>query len=515
MQWHHLPVRRTSLAARSHPTIPNMTFPRTLICLAALAAAPTFSPAVADEHAEATTLQQLEADALKSLVVVEMTYDYEMGRQELRALGLVIDDAGTVMVQIDFVSPSFPDDYLTDFKIKLPADDGVRETSEEFDAELVGRDERYGLAYVRPAEGVEHDWTPITFEAGEVKPGDTLTSVGRLGEAAAYQGYVTTPEVMTTLRGEVPQVLVSPEGVAMVGSPVFDGQGRAIGVVHQQGETLSFLDVRGTAMTVAMGEALRLFRPAADFLPALADVPAAGEPVKIPWLGVASLEGVEEELAEFYDIKGVTAVTVGDVVEGFAAEEAGLTDGDIIVKVNGEPLEKVDAPEEAPDILTRDLRRMKVGGEVTLTVLRATTDEQREAAGDDAPASGMAETDLTLTLEERPAQQGTQPREYFEDLGYTVRDVVFSDTYSRKMSADTPGVVVSFIRPNSAAATAQPEGLQNNDLIQKLNTDNVEDVEQFTEIYNAFREASPTEAVVLEVLRGIETKIIRIEPPQE
>ena len=486
---------------------------KTLLCpaLAVLAL-----PAVAGAQVDPTFVRAIQEAAEDSMVVVEFSYDYELARQELRGSGIVIDEDGTVMLPIEFVAEQFPDQYLKDFKIILPADE-LGEDKREIDAELVGRDPRYDLVYVRPkqaepttqpattqpatsaAEDAAIDWQPLTFAAAEPEVGLPLVSVGRMGEGAAYQSYVTVPRVMARLRGPLPQVLVSPDGLGMVGSPVFDAAGRAVGIVHQQQDYLPFMDVRDAAMAAALSKPPRLFTPARDFLPALQDLPEAGEPVRVPWMGVAALQGVEEDLAEFLDIKGLTAVTVGDVIEGFPADEAGLQGGDIIVAVDGKELERGDTPEESPEIFGREMRRTPVGSTLTLTVLRGMNPDGERI-------------DIPVTLEERPAQQGSAARTYFEDLGFTVRSVVFSDTYERRIDADTKGVVVSFLRPQSAAQTS---GLNNGDLIVRLNQTAVESLEQFEQAYNTFREESPREAVVMEVLRGIDTQIIRIEPPRE
>src|SRR5690606_4134389 len=102
-------------------------------------------------------------------------------------------------------------------------------------------------------------------------------------------------------------------------------------------------------------------------------------------------------------------------------------------------------------------------------------------------------------------------RWYAEDLGYSVRELVFADRYVRNLPADTPGVAVAFIREQSAAAAA---GLRMNDLIRKLNQNDVQGLADFREAYEAFRESNPNDPVVLEVLRGSETAILRIEPPR-
>jgi serine protease Do len=189
-------------------------------------------------------------------------------------------------------------------------------------------------------------------------------------------------------------------------------------------------------------------------------------------------------------------VQVGDVIPDFPAAKAGLKSGDVIVKVNGETLERGDVPDEAPMIMTRKIMRMKVGDTVTLSVL---------GAKDQPPH------DVKVVLEERPRQANKAKRFYAEDLGFTTREIVFEDTYVRRLKPDADGVVVDLIKPNSSAQTGK---LQRNDLITKLNQTDIQNLDQFKTQYEAFRKEHPHEAVVMEVLRGVNTQVVRIEPPQ-
>jgi len=69
-------------------------------------------------------------------------------------------------------------------------------------------------------------------------------------------------------------------------------------------------------------------------------------------------------------------------------------------------------------------------------------------------------------------------------------------------------------RGRSAVNPAESGKLQVQDMITKLNQTPVENVDQFKSQYEAFRKDHAREAVVLEVLRGVNTQVVRIEPPQ-
>jgi serine protease Do len=222
----------------------------------------------------------------------------------------------------------------------------------------------------------------------------------------------------------------------------------------------------------------------------------AGQPLKLPWLGVAQMTGLKKEVADYFNLTGQAAVQVGDVIKGTPADQAGIKPGNIIVKMNGQPLERGDEPDEAAMILMKNVKRMKVGSKVTFSVVTE---------------ANKPPTDVTVTLAERPKQENQAKRFFAEDLGFTAREIVFDDTYRRKLPADQKGVVVALVKPAGAAMTGK---LERGDLITKLNQTQVTDVDQFKKEYQEFRKAKPREAVVLEAIRNGNDEILRIEPPQ-
>ena len=473
---------------------------------AALALVALLAPAA---HAVSPELaQKLYDQAAQSLVAVQFTWEHELGRRELTGAGVVVRDDGLVMAPLSVFDPRIPDEQMKDFKVLVAHQD--RDT-EELDATFLGRDERSGVAFLMPKPGEgkgegtggseksppsssKREWKPIKFEEAPVRIGEPVYSVGVLPEMANYKPYFMEAAVSATLRGETPQVLVD-GGLAAVGSPVFNGEGKAVGVVAWQPGQPVFLNDPQNALA-AVTTPPRFYVPTRDFQQGLSDPPKAGEPQRLPWLGVTQMQGVNKDVAEVFGLTNQPAVQIGDVIEGGPGDKAGLREGHIVVKLNGKPLERGDEPDELPQILSRQLRRMKVGDTVTMSVM----------TGRDQPMK-----DFTVTLAEMPPRPNTARRWYAEDLGFSVREMVFMDAYQRRLGPEAKGVVVSLIRPQSAAQSGR---LRNNDLITELNREPVTDLDQFRKAYESFRKENPREAVVMVVQREGNTEVIRIEPPQ-
>jgi len=433
--------------------------------------------------------QKLYDRVTPSLVAVKFTWDSELGRRELIGSGVVVSPDGLIMSTLATFDLRIPDDQMTEFKIIVPRQS---EDNEEIDAVFQGRDERTNLAFIKPVE--TRAWTPISFVEKPLAVGDTVYSVGILPETAGYKSYLTQAIVSANLRGETPQVLVI-GGLTSLGSPVFNAAGDAVGVVNVQSEYSPFLNDPRNALA-AISDPPKFFVPTRDFAQSLSSPPVAGKEIQLPWMGIPQLTGLKEDVAEFFGLKNQPAIEVGDIIPGTPAEKAGLKQGWIIVKVNGQPIERGDQPEELPGILRRQILRMNVGDKVTLSVL----------TGKDQPLK-----DVEVTLEEQPERANTAKRFWAEDLGFSVREIVFFDLYVRKLPQETKGVVIGLIKPQGSAQNA---GLQMNDLITEMNREPVTDVDQFKTAYEAFRKASPKEAVVLVVIRDAKTETVRIEPPQ-
>jgi len=108
-------------------------------------------------------------------------------------------------------------------------------------------------------------------------------------------------------------------------------------------------------------------------------------------------------------------------------------------------------------------------------------------------------------------QMNLAKRYYADDLGFAVRDLVFTDRYTMKLPLDQKGVIVALLKPQGSA---QSGGLRNSDVITKLNNEQVTDVDQFQKTYKAMRKEKAKDAIVLEVHRVEGENTIRIEPPR-
>jgi serine protease Do len=459
----------------------------------AAATANAAAPAATTTAAAASTTPagKLYDAITPSLVAVQYTWENELQRRELTGTGVVVSADGLIAAPITlFEIRAIPDEQIKDVKILVPTPGAE---PDEIDATFIGRDERSGLAFLRPKDN-GHKWNPVTFVDATPDVGGTVYSVGLMPKAAGYKSYLTQGVVSAQLRGETPLVMVS-GGLAAGGSPALLPDGRAVGIVVGQASDQVFLNDQRNPLGGLTNPPI-FFIPAKEFVFSFSDLPTPGTPQKLPWMGVSQLTGLKKDVAEYYGLKGQPAVQVGDVIPAGPAEKGGLKRGAVIVKMNGQPLERGDDPDEIAQIMQKKLLRMKIGQDVTFSVL---------------PGPNQPAQDVKVSLGERPKTVNLAKRAWEEDLGFGARDLVFSDTYQRRLPQDTKGVVVTIIKPQGSAAAAR---LQRDDLITEINGKAIANIDEFKQEYAALRKDKPKDAVVLVVLREGNNQVIRVEPPQ-
>jgi S1-C subfamily serine protease len=444
---------------------------------------------VARGDADADFAQSLYDKVSPSLVAVQYTLETELGRRDLIFPGIIVNSDGLVMVPLAAVSEQIPDVQMKEFKIIVPKGDA---DPQELDAVFQGRDERSNAGFLKPKD--PQKWTPLTFEDQPTKIGQPVLSIGLLPKAAGYRPYLMRAMVSSYLHGDVKQTLVGDGGLAAVGSVVFSTDGKAIGFVNFQAPYPLFLNDKNPLVSIINPP--KFFTPTAEFSQGLNDPPTPDHPIVLPWTGITELSGLKKDIADYYGLTNQPAVQIGAVVPGTPADKAGLKAEGIIVKFNGQPLERGDDSEDLPMILRHKILRLKPGDTVTFSILTSKDEPMK---------------DVKVTLEPQPKQANVAARLWEEDLGFGVRDMVFLDPFTMKLKPDTKGLVVTIVKPDSAAATGR---LEMNDLVSQLDGQPVTSLDQFKAEYDRFRKAQPHDAVVMVVVREGREETIRIEPPQ-
>ncbi|GIV11091.1 MAG: hypothetical protein KatS3mg020_0582 [Fimbriimonadales bacterium] len=206
------------------------------------------------------------------------------------------------------------------------------------------------------------------------------------------------------------------------------------------------------------------------------------------WLGVRT-QVITQPVAQALGDPNLKGFRITEVMPYTEASKAGLQVGDLILALNGEPLEAFRT-QDARD-LERRIERMDIGSEIKLTILRH--GERRE---------------ISVTLEPSPASAEAARSVRQNELDFAVRDITALDRMRNRWREDQQGVLVTDV-PNGS--WGQLAGLRNGDLILAVNEQPIQTIQDFQQVMQEVIRQQPP-VVILFVLRDRETSFVFLEP---
>ena len=176
------------------------------------------------------------------------------------------------------------------------------------------------------------------------------------------------------------------------------------------------------------------------------------------YLGIM-VQDITPGISKAMNLKDMKGVLVGDVSPSGPAQKSGVQRGDVILQVNGKPMED-----------SRELRN-------TISMMDPTATVSLKLLRNGSP------TDVTVKLGELPTekeQAKTEEGSAEKALdGVTVENLDAQSARQLGLPAATSGVVVTDINPSSPLASA---GLRTGDVIQEVNHQQVKNVAQLEDV---------------------------------
>ena len=201
---------------------------------------------------------------------------------------------------------------------------------------------------------------------------------------------------------------------------------------------------------------------------------------------VGLIPGALLDLESYFELATNTGMLVNSVDPGSPSARAGLRAGDIVLAINGEPVDG-RFPEQLPPIQNR-IASFPVGTQVVFSVKR----------------NGAAAQDIAVVTERLESRVGEEWA--FEKWGMSVREV--SRAFARENRlADEDGVIVIGTQP---AFPAEKAGLVRGDIILKVKGEPVRDLDELKAVYAAF-EANP-ESILIEAQRNRSVSFFVLKP---
>jgi serine protease Do len=347
----------------------------------------------------------------------------------------------------------------------------------EYPARIVGRDPTSDLALLKiDGQNLPYvNWGDST----RARVGDWVLAIGNpygLGSTVTA-GIISALHRSITQVGAYDRYIQTDAAINMgnSGGPMFDLNGNVIGI------NSALISPTGASVGIGLAIPVELAKPVIDSL-------RRGQRPQRGYLGVG-LQQLDESSAAALGLPKERGELVRSVQPNDPAAKAGIQQGDVIVRVNGQDVTQDQTASfliantavgsRIPIDLIRDGKPVRV----MATVGQRPTEEQlaKLLGGDDEPTADSA-TPV-------PAQKA---------LGLSLQPLTPALARAANLPPTARGVIITGVDPNSNAAD---EGLQQGDLIISVNRQPVTSPGQVLAAVEAARKAGRT-AILLLVKRG-------------
>jgi len=321
----------------------------------------------------------------------------------------------------------------------------------EYPAKVIGLDSKTDLALIK-IDGAK-DLSPITLgDSDKMEVGDWVVAIGNpfgldntvtagivsakyrrsLG-TASYEDYIQTDAAIN--QGNSGGPLINTDGeVIGINSNIYSQTGGSVGI--------------GFAIPSNMVK---------NLLPQL----KKGKVVR-GYMGV-SIQNITSDLKDKLGLKDTKGALVSDVVEGGAADKAGVQPEDVIIAFDGKDIKDRDE-------LRLTVSATAVGKNVKVDVLR-----KGEKKILDLKVAELQETDEAGDASSQIPGRGGRNENQMDQLGLSVGEIT-SDRAKQYNLTEKSGVVITQVQNNSAAAKA---GLEAGMVIVEIDREKITDVNQF------------------------------------
>jgi serine protease Do len=258
---------------------------------------------------------------------------------------------------------------------------------------------------------------------------------------------------------------------------MFDLNGNVIGV------NSALISPTGASVGIGLAIPAELAKPVIDSL-------RRGQRPQRGYLGI-SLQPLDENIAPTLGLPKDSGEIVRWVQPGEAAARAGLQAGDVVVRVNGQPV----TPDQTASYL---IANTSVGSRIPIDIIRDGRAMRLLATVGQRPTEEQLAALTGGDSGENPVVGGDRPATPQQVLGLSLQPLTPELARAARLPATARGVIVTAVDPSSDAAE---EGIQRGDLIMSVNRQPVTTPAQVVAAVEAARRAGRSSVLML-VKRG-------------
>ena len=367
--------------------------------------------------------------------------DQRERREQGMGSGVVISSDGYVLTNNHVVSDAQ--------EIKVTLYD-----KREFDADVVGTDPKSDVAVIR-LKAPPNDLRPITIgDSSRIRLGDVVLAIGN----PFGVGQTVTMGIVSA-KGRADVGIVDYEDFIQTDAAINPGNSGGA-LVNMEGQLIGI----NTAILSRSGgyQGIGFAIPTNMVSPIVESLKKYGK-VTRGWLGV-SIQDVDQDLMSTMKLPTARGVLISDVQAGSPAQKAGVRRGDVVVKIDGQPVETTGhfrnaiAGGGASKNVTLELYR---DGKLTsLSVALGEMPQDKTISGGPSNNSGSASGGLD---------------------GLSLSELTPEIRQRLDLGSDVPkGLAITRVAPGSPAARA---GLRPGDVLLEVNRKAIGTVREFEDIY--------------------------------
>jgi serine protease Do len=320
----------------------------------------------------------------------------------------------------------------------------------EFKAKLVGTDPQTEIALIK-VEGEENLPTVKLGDSDELQVGEWAIAVGN---PFGLQETVTAGIISATGRSDIG--IIGRDGYedfiqtdaainpGNSGGPLLNIDGEVIGI------NTAIFSQSGGYMGIGFAIPINMAINIKDAL-------IEDGRVQRSLIGVY-LQELTPELADSFGLEEANGILITQVGEDSAAREAGVESGDIVLELNGDPVNKLST-------FRSNVAAFRPGTEITLSLLR-----------------NGKRIEKTLTTRARDGEMTADRFSALEKAGFDVEELSEETILKMRLPANTTGMIVTTVdRDGPAWASGLREGM----IIRSVNRMSTADSEEFNQALQA------------------------------
>jgi serine protease Do len=359
-------------------------------------------------------------------------------------------------------------------EIKVITDESAPGGAREFSAKVIGNDPKSDIALLK-IEGKDVGSLKYATlgDSDALEVGDYVVAIGEpFGLQATVTSGIISAKERTQFGGPYSDYLQTDASInpGNSGGPLFNMKGEVVGV---NAAIISGANTIGFAIPINVVKQI------------LPQLKSTGRVVR-GFLGV-SPQAITADMVDQLGLKNTKGALIADVVKDSPADKAGLKPGDVVVALNGKPVQDNNQ-------LTRDVGVIPPGQQVHLDVVRE--GKQRTVTAKLGPRPDETEQGG------RSSSGNTGSKEQGDLLGVRVEDLTPQLARRAQVDPGTKGAIIVDAAPDSPASDA---GLDAGDVIVEVNR---KPVNSAADYHNAVKGLKKGDTALLRVKHGQATQYV-------